>query len=110
DYELYTKVDGPMAKNSAEFALKSTEQSLEYVTEELKQLEKMYKADDLTEETEEIILKRAKNDVDRSQFLTEQARLRHERSTTLDIPRNAEQQAHTLRQALLTWEKSRLTL
>ena len=65
---------------------------------------------DLTEETEDIILQRAKNDVDRSEFLTEQARERHERSTKLDIPRNAEFQAHSLRQALLTWEESRLAL
>lgn len=110
DYDLYVKVDAPQLKKTADFQLRSSEQNLEYVNEELKQLEKMYKADDLTEETEEIILKRARNDVDRAQFSTELARNRHERTTTVDLPRGAEQQKYTLQQAVITWEKSRLTL
>lgn len=110
DYEHFVKVDEPQAKKSAEFQLKSSEQNLEYVTEELKQLEKMYKADDLTEETEEIILKRARNDVERAQHSAEQARIRHNRTVNLDLPRTAEQQKHAWQQAIVAWEKARLAL
>lgn len=110
DFDLYTKVEGQLAKNSAEFQLKSSEQNLEYVNEELKQLEKMYKADDLTEETEEIILKRSRNDVERAKFLAEQARARHDRALRLDLPRAAEQQKFNLQQAELTWERARSSL
>lgn len=110
DFDLYTKVEGQLAKNAAEFQLKSSEQNLEYVNEELKQLEKMYKADDLTEETEEIILKRSRNDVERAKFVAEQARARHDRAMSLDLPRAAEQQKYTLQQAVLAWERSRTTL
>ena len=110
DYERYVKIEAAQAKKSAEFSLKSSEQNLEYVAEELKQLEKMYKADDLTEETEEIILKRARNDLERSQYMTEQARLRHDRAVNLDLPRAADLQSHTLRQALLAFDRARLTI
>ena len=41
--------------------LKSSEQYLVCAAEELNQLKKMYEADDLTEETEEIILQRSKS-------------------------------------------------
>jgi HlyD family secretion protein len=110
DYERYVKVESAQAKKSADFALKSSEQNLEYVAEELKQLEKMYKADDLTEETEEIILKRARNDLERNQHFTEQARLRHERTLGLDLPRAADTQSQTLRQALLSYDRARLNI
>ena len=43
----------------ANFSVKSADNMLAYEKEELRQLEKMYKADDLVEETEEIVLKRA---------------------------------------------------
>ena len=59
DLNYFLKVGRAFSEASAEFSLKNSQQSLEYAEEELKQLEKMYNADDLTEETEEIILKRA---------------------------------------------------
>ena len=58
--------------------LKSSEQYLAYAAEELNQLKKMYEADDLTEETEEIILQRAQNQYDRAKFSLEAAKIRNE--------------------------------
>ena len=58
DFTYFDKTNRVQREKSARFNLKSAEQRLENALEELKQLEKMYKADDLTEETEEIILKR----------------------------------------------------
>ena len=76
-------------KNSR-FSLKSAEQRLEGAREELNQLEKMYKADDLVEETEEIILKRQKFAVEASELGLESARLMLDRDFKTLIPREQE--------------------
>jgi len=76
-------------KNS-KFSLKSAEQRLEGAREELHQLEKMYKNDDLTEETEEIILKRQKFAVEGAELALESARLFHQRDFRTLIPREHE--------------------
>ncbi len=76
-------------KNS-KFNLKNAEQRLEGAREELKQLEKMYKADDLTEETEEIILKRQKFAVEASELSLESTKLLVERDFKTLIPREQE--------------------
>lgn len=76
-------------KNSR-FNLKSAEQRLENAREELQQLEKMYKADDLTEETEEIILKRQKYAVEAAELGLETSRLFNERDFKTLIPREYE--------------------
>lgn len=88
DYDFYKKVARPLAVRAAEFSLKSAEQYLEYEEEELRQLEKMYKADDLTEETEEIVLKRARNSVERARFNLERARVLTDRTLKVEIPRD----------------------
>ena len=51
DLQRFQEIDRPNVKKGADFGLKMAEQTLEYEQEELRQLEKMYKADDLTEET-----------------------------------------------------------
>ena len=76
-------------KNS-KFNLKSAEQRLENAKEELHQLEKMYKADDLTEETEEIILKRQKFAVEAAELGLESSKLLSERDFKTLIPREHE--------------------
>ena len=47
----------------------------------------MYEADDLTEETEEIILQRTKNQVDRAKFLLEGAIKRDKQFNEVVVPR-----------------------
>ena len=68
DLNYFLNINRSFLEESANFSLKNAQQSLEYSEEELKQLEKMYKADDLTEETEEIVLKRARNEVEQGKF------------------------------------------
>ena len=60
---------------------------LEYEEEELRQLEKMYKADDITEETEQIVLKRARDTVERAKFRVEIRQIIRDQSLKLAIPR-----------------------
>ncbi|MCB1077347.1 MAG: hypothetical protein KDM64_05895, partial [Verrucomicrobiae bacterium] len=87
DFAYYEDTGRPMDEKDAHEDLKRIEQSLSYAQEELDQLEKMYQADELTEETEEIILKRARNDVAYYKWILEQTKARSERSLNTMIPR-----------------------
>ena len=69
DHDYYFDVDRPFTVKSTDFNLKSMKEYLEYEEEELRQLEKMYKADDITEETEAIVLKRGRDSVESRQVL-----------------------------------------
>jgi multidrug efflux pump subunit AcrA (membrane-fusion protein) len=96
ELSYFEKTDRAQAEKRARFSLKSAEHSLEYVTEELEQLEKMYKADDLTEESEEIILKRQRNNVEQAKFSLERVRLGVQRTLNVELAR----QHQELRQAV----------
>ncbi len=61
DYAYYKTVQRPAQIEEAKFDLFQAVNYLAYSKEELDQLYKMYKADGLTEDTEEIIIKRAKH-------------------------------------------------
>jgi len=87
DFERFKKIDLPYEIKAAAMTLKSYRDSLAYATEEFNQLKKMYEADDLTEETEEIILQRTKNQVDRAKFLLEGAIKRNEKFNEVLLPR-----------------------
>jgi len=71
----------------ANLSLRQTELRLESEMEEQKQLEKMYKADDLTENTEEIILKRQREIVKAMEISLEMAKLSHKRKLEVSLPR-----------------------
>ena len=66
DVKRYLAKTRELNTRSAVYSQTSAENSLAYAQEELKQLKKMYEADDITEETEEIIVKRAQHSVDLS--------------------------------------------
>ena len=121
DLARYLKTGRPLAVESAQFAVKRAESMLEYNQEELRQLEKMYKADDLTEETEEIVLKRQRKAVERAAFALKIAKSQAEQVTKVDLPRKdvtvklaAQQQAIALAKAKatasLTLRKTQLDL
>lgn len=110
DLEYYNRVGADLALRSAEESLKSSEYSLEYAQEELNQLEQMYKADDLTEETEEIILKRARRDVDQTEFFLQSARERHQRTINEQLPRQKEQTEEAVVRAEIALQRAQATL
>lgn len=99
DLEYFKKVTLPMRERSAKEDLKSTRNFLLYAEEELKQLQKMYDEDDLTEETEEIILQRQKNSVDSYKWALEQTEARTDRTLGTHLPREEEslERDHTLK-------------
>jgi HlyD family secretion protein len=109
DLARYEKIDRAFQQKASEFNVQRASNFLEYVQEELKQLEKMYKADDLTEETEEIVLKRARNNVDQMKFFTEMVKYEHDRDKEIDLPRSLAHYQHAAALAALMAEKARST-
>jgi multidrug efflux pump subunit AcrA (membrane-fusion protein) len=85
----FTKTRRKAAEETADQRLRRAEISLENEREELRQLEKMYAADDLTEETEEIILKRQKDQVVAAEFEFRMQQLNHKRTREVLLPREA---------------------
>ena len=110
DHEYFVEVSRPLQEESTKRSLQSTERYLESATEELKQLLKMYKEDDLTEETEEIILKRQRYAVESAEFRLKSAKLATKRSLEVTIPRSAIDQEQALKNAEVLWKTARETL
>ena len=69
------------------YQVKSASDYLAYAKEELRHLEKMYKANDLTESTEEIILKRQRDQVDRYGFYLKLAEYDRDNFFKISLPR-----------------------
>ncbi|EMI19483.1 hypothetical protein RMSM_03573 [Rhodopirellula maiorica SM1] len=105
-YDNFVDVDRQQQIMSAEVQLKRSRESLEYVEEELNQLEKMYQEDDLTEESEEIVLKRARRAVEQAKYNLELTKTRTERTLTQSIPSQQEKQEATLARAELAFAKT----
>jgi multidrug resistance efflux pump len=87
DLKRFLDVGREASAKAAEFAVKSATHSLAYAKEELRQLEKMYRADDLREETEEIILKRQRHAVEAAEFALRTAKRQRDRTIKLELPR-----------------------
>jgi HlyD family secretion protein len=87
DLDRYIKINRPLSEKNANVMLQWAEDSLRNEKEELAQLEKMYKADDLTEETEEIVLRRQRDAVRRAEFHLETARVLRDETLAVRIPR-----------------------
>lgn len=110
EWEFYQKLGEALEKQSVEEQLKAVKEMLEGSQEELTQLEKMYKADDLTEETEEIILKRARREVERGQFLLKQSQVHHDRQVAEELPRTKRQKEINKDRDAQNLEKARVAL
>ena len=98
-YNNFVKVDRDRTVMTQKNSLKSSLASLENATEELKQLQQMYDADDLTEESEEIVLKRAKRSVESAQFRHEGTKIVTERAIKQTLPRTSAEQNATFERA-----------
>ncbi|QTN32221.1 hypothetical protein HZ994_07710 [Akkermansiaceae bacterium] len=85
----FTETRRKAAEEAAAQSLKRNEQMLASKQEELKQLLKMYEADDITEDTEEIILQNQKDAVEYAEFALRMEMLDHERTLSVSLPREA---------------------
>jgi HlyD family secretion protein len=88
-WEYFQKVRRDADVRRANLLLKQTELRLDSEREELSQLERMYKADDLTENTEEIIMKRQRESVKAAEIGLDLAKLAHKRQMEVTMPREA---------------------
>jgi len=110
DFDRFMKVELPTARKAAEHYLKTYADNLAYEREELAQLEKMYKADDLTEETEEIVLRRARDAVKQAEFSYELAKMRHEQTMKFSLPREEEGVKDAVGRERLSLAKAKILL
>jgi multidrug efflux pump subunit AcrA (membrane-fusion protein) len=110
DLKKFLVVDRPQAETAAHKSVKDSEHYLEYAKEELKQLQKMYRNKDLTEETEEIILKRHRHQVESSEFMLKTMVLHRNQVLEIDLPRKEQLLRDTAAKADLALEKARFTL
>ena len=110
DLARFLTIDRAQSEDDAKYSVKSSEDSLAYALEELRQLEKMYQADDLTEESEEIILRRQRDTVARIERMVRRAKLARDRSLKTTIPRQKEGFEENVRRLSVALDRALLTL
>jgi HlyD family secretion protein len=110
DLKHFLEVGRPQAEKQVEMYLKSAKFSLEYAQEELRQLEKMYKANDLTEETEKLILRRQQNAVEVETFYYQAAVIDRDHMLKFVIPNRETALKENQVKQELSLEKARKTL
>jgi HlyD family secretion protein len=110
DIQFYLDVRRPMDEESTQRSLRNSEFSVEYAQEELNQLQKMYEEDELTEESEKIVLERTRRDLDQSQFWLKRNRIETDRELTVDIPRTVEEEKRRLMRGELEYNKAMIEL
>ncbi len=110
DLKRFLEIDKPHSIKSADFSVKRSNEYLEYAKEELRQLEKMYRSKDLTEETEEIILRRQRFQVENSEFALKEAELHRNQTLKVDLPRQEERTRESAVKHAIDLEKARATL
>ena len=103
DLAYFKEVGRPIAEESAGRSVDRAKRSLEGQQEELAQLLKMYEEDDLTEETEEIILKRQKDSVEDATYLVKRTELGAKQTLEVELPRQAVDLEQGFKDAELTW-------
>jgi len=107
DLKRFLEVEKAHQVEDAQFALKSSEFSAQTAKDELAQLQKMYRDKDLTEETEQMILRRYQFALESAEVALRGARLRTERTLHIDLPRREETTKMAAAKAELAWERSR---
>ena len=110
EWDHYQKQGEALERQSIAENLKSVRDMVEGSQEELTQLEKMYKADDLTEETEEIILKRARRELERAEFMLKLSKVQHDRRLEQELPREKRQKEVAKDREALALSKAKINL
>lgn len=87
ELEYFLKTGRKASEETADQSLKRQKQMLASYQEELKQLLQMYEADDITEETEEIILKKQRDSVEYAEFALRMEMLDHKRKLEVALPK-----------------------
>jgi HlyD family secretion protein len=107
DLKRFFDIEKPGAERTAHFMVKQSSEYLEYAKEELRQLEKMYRSKDLTEETEEIILRRQRFQVDSREHYLKEAVLQRDQKLKVDLPRQEDRVRESAIKQAIDLEKAR---
>lgn len=110
DLSRFLAVDRPQLEADARQSVKNAENALAYAREELRQLEKMYKADDLTEESEEIVLRRQRDTVKRLEWVVRRAKVDRDRTLQISIPRRQASLEEAVRRQSVNLDQALTTL
>ena len=110
DLKRFLEIDRPNSERSVQFMVKQAGEYLEYSKEELRQLEKMYRSKDLTEETEEIILRRQRFQVEASEFYKNEAELHRDQTLKIDLPRQEQRARENAAKQAIDLAKARALL
>jgi len=102
----FLAVEKPRIQENAKQDLKYSQYSLDYAREELKQLQKMYRDKDLTEETEEMILKRQRHYVEWAEFSLKWTKVAVAESLEVTLPRAEINVRESARKLTLAHEKA----
>lgn len=108
ELERYKETMRPITEKSVRNNLKSAEQYYANAKEELEQLEKMYDADEITEETEEIVLKRQRHALEMAEFYLEYSQLQHDYTLEVAMPRRDESLESSMKFAELAYERAKM--
>ena len=107
DFEYYKNTDRPFMVRIANYQYNRAKEDLESQREELAQLEKMYAADELTEETEEIVLRRQRFEVATAELILELQTDSRDYTLNVILPRNDENYARRLEESRLKFEQAK---
>ena len=106
----YFKKNRELSKRATIEAYQMAVDRLAYIKEELRQLKKMYEADDLTEATEEIVLRRTKDSVRRSELAAEQAKVALDAALKTNLARQAKDMVLATQAAVTANEDAKVLL
>lgn len=110
DYQYYKEVEVPQRTKDLVYNERSAGYRLEYAKDELDQLQQMYTEDELTEESEAIVLKRAERSVETATRGLERSMRFIKRSREFENPRADQRRENSFERAKMAFEKSRITL
>jgi multidrug resistance efflux pump len=110
DLQRFLDIDRAQSERSAEFMVKSGQQYLAYAREELNQLQKMYRSKDLTEDTEEMILKRQRFQVEQSEYGLKNSEIQRDTTLKVTLPRQEQQARDTAAKQTLALQKAKIVL
>ncbi|MCG8449168.1 MAG: hypothetical protein MI725_06255 [Pirellulales bacterium] len=90
DFEYYQSTERPFFVEIAHYRHKAAQEQLAAAREELPQLQQMYEADELTEETEEIVLRRQRFAVETAELVMELNTANRDYTLNVSLPRRDE--------------------
>ncbi len=110
DYKYYQTVQLPQRMKDIEYSAKTAGYFLEYSKDELDQLQQMYNEDELTEESEMIVLKRAQRSVESAERSMERTMRRVNRDRETEVSREKIQREDAIKRDQISHTRSEITL